>query len=180
MFTQEQQQKRYDAILSSMLVGRGSSPSSSSSSWLSSVTSTTKKGTAAANLVDLLNQFKPMNVQKVLKPFLELYDTVVNSYCFINEDLLALACDDGLYALSWYKENAPPGAGAQPGNVSLVKIDSVESAHKLYYESEFGKLCFIGRKSRQFLSIDVNELNACLINNTYKVSLFTHDPLVLS
>jgi hypothetical protein len=31
-------------------------------------------------------------------------------------------------------------------------------------------LCFIGRKQRQFLSIDVNELNACLINNDYKMN----------
>lgn len=50
----------------------------------------------------------------------------------------------------------------------MVKIDKVESAHKLYYENEFGKLCFIGKKSRQFLSIDVNELNSCLINADYK------------
>lgn len=120
------------------------------------------------------DKFKLMNYQKVLKPFLELYDTVVNCYCFINEDLLALACDDGLYALN-YGTN-----GKNSANVSLVKIDSVESAHKLYYESEFGKICFIGRKSRQFLSIDVNELNACLINNIYKVNLYKTTSTALS
>lgn len=138
---------------------------------LSVSTSIMKKGqthSATTNGVVIgsgLDQFKPMNVQKVLKPFLELYETVVNCYCFINDDLLTLACDDGLYALN-YGTNGTSG-----GNVSLVKIDSVESAHKLYFESEFGKLCFIGRKSRQFLSIDVNELNACLLNNIYKVKL---------
>jgi hypothetical protein len=108
-----------------------------------------------------------MNVNKVLKPFLELCDTIVNSYCFINDNLIALACDDGLYALNSYNHKAIDDI---TNNISLVKIDKVESAHKLYYENEFGKLCFIGRKSRQFLSIDVNELNTCLINNDYQIN----------
>ena len=47
---------------------------------------------------------------------------------------------------------------------SLVKIDSIESAHKLHYQQEFGKLCFIGRKSRQFLSINLTDLNKALVN----------------
>lgn len=110
-----------------------------------------------------------------MKPFLELYDTIVNSYCFINDDLIALACDDGLYALNSYGCKSSGGGNGQEqpggtGNVSLVKIDSIDTAHKLYYESEFGKLCFIGRRQRQFLSIDVNELNACLINNDFKMT----------
>lgn len=145
--------------------GRGSTAPSSGT--LSSKGKQGQSSVGGALSGGVMDQFKPMNIAKVLKPFLELYDTVVNSYCFINDDLLALACDDGLYALNWYKDSHSQQQSA--GNVSLVKIDSVESAHKLYYESEFGKLCFIGRKSRQFLSIDVNELNACLINNTYKV-----------
>jgi len=104
-------------------------------------------------------QFKFFNVNKVLKPFLELCDTVVNSYCFINENLIALACDDGLYAINSLVQN-----GEETNQTSLVKIDSIESAHKLYYQHEFGKLCFIGRKSRQFLSIDLTDLNKSLIN----------------
>jgi hypothetical protein len=104
------------------------------------------------------SQFKLLNVNKALKPFLELCDTVVNSYCFINENLIALACDDGLYALNSF-------VNSNMNNIYLVKIDSIESAHKLYYQSEFNRLCFIGRKSRQLLSIDINELNEGLIND---------------
>ncbi|RNA41050.1 serine threonine- kinase MRCK alpha isoform X3 [Brachionus plicatilis] len=140
----------YDALLSSLLVGRASN---------SSLVLNTKKST-------LSDQFNMFTLNKVLKPFLELCDTVVNSYCFINDNLIALACDDGLYALNSY--NHPKSSGMPGNNISLVKIDKVESAHKLYYENEFGKLCFIGKKSRQFLSIDVNELNSCLINADYK------------
>ena len=109
-----------------------------------------------------------MNSNKVLKPFLELCDTIVNSYCFINDNLIALACDDGLYALA--TTTSDTNAQDHMSNISLVKIDKVESAHKLYYENEFGKLCFIGKKSRQFLSIDVNELNTCLINADYQIN----------
>lgn len=140
----------YDALLSSLLVGRCSN---------SSLVLNPKKTT-------LSDQFNVFSLNKVLKPFLELCDTIVNSYCFINDNLIALACDDGLYALNSY--NHPKSSGMSGNNISLVKIDKVESAHKLYYENEFGKLCFIGKKSRQFLSIDVNELNSCLINADYK------------
>jgi hypothetical protein len=93
---------------------------------------------------------------------LELCDTVVNSYCFINENLIALACDDGLYAINSLVNNRSNNSNLS--NISLVKIDSIESAHKLYYQEDIGKLCFIGRKSRQFLSIDITDLNKSLIN----------------
>jgi hypothetical protein len=114
-------------------------------------------------------EFKFFNINKVLKPFLELVDTVVNSYCYINENLIALACDDGLYAINSLVQNQSQHGdndyGEQSTNqTSLVKIDTIESAHKLYYHEEFGKLCFIGRKSRQFLSIDLADLNKALIN----------------
>ncbi len=110
----------------------------------------------------------------MLKPFLELCDTVVNSYCFINENLIALACDDGLYALNSFVNKSSTTSHAHQdsslSNISLVKIDSIESAHKLYYQSDFGKLCLIGRKSRQFLSIDIQELNESLINGDFNYS----------
>ncbi|CAF0710620.1 unnamed protein product [Brachionus calyciflorus] len=144
----------YDALLSSLLIGRTTN---------SSLVLNNKSNLSKANLTD---QFNVFTLSKVLKPFLELCDTIVNSYCFINDNLIALACDDGLYALNSY--NHPKSSGMSGNNISLVKIDKVESAHKLYYENEFGKLCFIGKKSRQFLSIDVNELNSCLINADYK------------
>ena len=131
----------------------GLKKSSSSQSIVSS------QNSAAANA----DQFKFFNINKVLKPFLELCDTVVNSYCFINENLLALACDDGLYAINSLVQTASSNS-SQANQTSLVKIDSIESAHKLYYQEEFGKLCFIGRKSRQFLSIDLTDLNKALIN----------------
>lgn len=144
----------YDALLSSILIGRSA---------VSSLTLNSKKMLNQTSTMPQGDQFKLLNLNKVLKPFLELCDTIVNSYCFINDNLIALACDDGLYALNSYNHKS-----GMSNNISLVKIDKVESAHKLYYENEFGKLCFIGRKSRQFLSIDVNELNTCLINNDYK------------
>jgi hypothetical protein len=68
----------YDALLSAMLVGRTSSPSSSA---IGGLNIAKKQQPSQTNTSD---QFRPMNVQKVLKPFLELYDTIVNSYCFIN------------------------------------------------------------------------------------------------
>ncbi len=51
-----------------------------------------------------------------------------------------------------------PGAPSINGapSLSLVKINTIESAHKLNHE--FGKLCLIGRRSRQFLAIDVQDL----------------------
>ena len=131
----------YDALQSSILIGQSISVKKTSSSIINQ------------------EQFKFFNANKVLKPFLELCDTVVNSYCFINENLIALACDDGLYAINSLVQN-----GEETNQTSLVKIESVESAHKLYYQQEFGKLCFIGRKSRQFLSIDLTDLNKSLIN----------------
>ena len=115
-------------------------------------------------------------MSRVLKPFLELFDTVVNSYCFINDNLIALACDDGLYVLNTFtsqtsagnnnnnNHNADNNAGASLTNISLVKIDGIESAHKLFYHAEHAKLCFVGRKTRQFLSIDFDELNDALLN----------------
>ncbi len=151
----------YDVLLSSVLIGRKSTS-----------TLILNKKLASTAINTACEQFKLMNVSRVLKPFLELCDTIVNSYCFINDNLIALACDDGLYALNSYQQKTTAG-GAEAetaNNISLVKIDKVESAHKLYYENEFGKLCFIGRKSRQFLSIDVNELNTCLINNDYQIN----------
>jgi len=137
----------YDAIQSCILVAKSTAVSSLSKKIDSSLTAQ-------------VDQFKLFSLSKVLKPFLELCDTTVNSYCFINENLIALACDDGLYALNYVKSNQ------QANTLSLVKIEPVESAHKLYYDSNFGKLCFIGNKSRQFLSIDIQELSDCLTNSS--------------
>ena len=64
----------YDALQSSILIGQS----------IMSV-----KKTSTSSVVNQ-EQFKFFNVNKVLKPFLELVDTVVNSYCFINENLVAL------------------------------------------------------------------------------------------
>lgn len=98
------------------------------------------------------NRFKPFNLERALNPFLELSDFLsVNSFCFINERLIALACDDGLYV----SEPGAPSINGAP-SLSLVKINTIESAHKLNHE--FGKLCLIGRRSRQFLAIDINDL----------------------
>lgn len=90
--------------------------------------------------------------ERALNPFLELSDFLsVNSFCFINERLIALACDDGLYV----SEPGAPSINGAP-SLSLVKINTIESAHKLNHQ--FGKLCLIGRRSRQFLAIDINDL----------------------
>lgn len=97
------------------------------------------------------DQFRSYSLDKVLNPFLELSDTAVNSYCVISQKLILLACDDGLYINQIESESSST-------NISLIKIDSIESAHKLSYQPEFGKLCLIGKRSRQFLSIDINEL----------------------
>ena len=51
-----------------------------------------------------------------------------------------------------------PESHSSSAKISLIKIDSIESAHKLSYQPEFGKLCLIGKRSRQFLSIDINQL----------------------
>jgi hypothetical protein len=98
-----------------------------------------------------MDDFQLYMLKKVLNPFLELSDTTVNSYCVISQKLIALACDDGLYINHIETESSSP-------NISLIKIDTIESAHKLSYEAEYGKLCLIGRRQRQFLSIDINEL----------------------
>lgn len=90
----------YDALLSSLLIGRTSN---------SSLVLNTKKNS-------LCDQFNLFALNKVLKPFLELCDTVVNSYCFINDNLIALACDDGLYALNSY--NHPKSSG-MPGKIGF-------------------------------------------------------------
>lgn len=149
----------YDALQSSILLAQ-------STGQLQTKRSHT---TLNPNQPDQTNQFKCFDINKVLKPFLELCDTIVNSYCFINENLIALACDDGLYALNSFvnSNNRNNQQENMSSNISLVKIDSIESAHKLYYQVEFGKLCFIGRKTRQFLSIDIQELNESLINGDF-------------
>ena len=69
-----------------------------------------------------------------------------------------------MYAINSLIQNSNSNGEEATNQTSLVKIDSIESAHKLYYQQEFGKLCFIGRKSRQFLSIDLTDLNKALIN----------------
>jgi hypothetical protein len=133
----------YDALQSIMLL------SLSPLSLHISSTSTINKKSASI----LSNEaFRLFNMQQVLKPFLEFSDTVVNSYCFISDTLIALACDDGLYAL-----NSSSGSPTESA-ISLVKVETIELAHKLYCQSELGKLCLVGRKSRQFLCIDLNEL----------------------
>lgn len=149
----------YDALLSSMLLSRRTS---------TSTLALNKKLASSAIIAAQAEQFKVIDVNKVLMPFLELCDTIVNSYCFINDNLIALACDDGLFLYQNKTTDDPLSSMAT--ETSLVKINKVESAHKLYYANEFGKLCFIGRKSRQFLSIDVNELNTCLINRDYQIN----------
>ena len=142
----------YDALQSSILLGQSMNLS--------------KRSHTLLNSPEMDNKFKCFDINKVLKPFLELCDTVVNSYCFINENLIALACDDGLYALNSFVSNSN-SQNDNLSNISLVKIDSIESAHKLFYQVEYGKLCLIGRKSRQFLSIDIQELNESLINGDF-------------
>lgn len=138
-----------DALQSSCLISSnpmvGGIPASNSSGNIS------KKLALAAPSVNS-QKFKSFNLERALNPFLELSDFLsVNSFCFINERLIALACDDGLYV----SEPGAPSINGAP-SLSLVKINTIESAHKLNHE--YGKLCLIGRRSRQFLAIDINDL----------------------
>ncbi len=114
-----------------------------------------------------LDKFKTFNLDRVLNPFLELSDFLsVNSFCFINENLIALACDDGLYVSAPLNQQSDAATGdAAAPSLSLVKVNTIESAHKLNYNN--GKLCCIGRRSRQFLAIDVEDLlNAKVIHKS--------------
>ena len=115
-------------------------------------------------------KFKSFNLDRALNPFLELSDFLsVNSYCFINENLIALACDDGLYV------SAPIDAGKSPC-LSLVKINTIESAHKLNYNKLADKLCIIGRRSRQLLAIDISDLaNAKVIHKNFNDDLSNNE-----
>lgn len=68
----------YDALQSSILIGQSVNLSKKSHSALNTQASSES------------SRFKIYDINNVLKPFLELCDTVVNSYCFINENLIAL------------------------------------------------------------------------------------------
>ena len=141
------------------------------SSLLFTAPSSSKKQTSSTILNGSDSGFRCLSLDKVLKPFLELCDTIVNSYSFISESLIALACDDGLYVLNQTSNDSSR-------NISLVKINSIESAHKLSYQPEFGKLCLIARKSRQFLSIDIGELMSATLAMANSTSLPSQPSLV--